>query len=86
MLDVRGAEGSWTWISNESYDEVNDISECNLQFLWNFLVNADSQVMDQSVYAVFGGALSRKVIMGSTKADIQLPGSWIFLFCASQTC
>ena len=40
-----------------------------------FLVNADSQVMDQSVYAVFGGALSRRVIMGSTKADIQLPGS-----------
>ncbi|PSR84751.1 Sucrose-phosphate synthase [Actinidia chinensis var. chinensis] len=33
----------------------------------------DSQVMDQSVYAVFGGALSRRVIMGSTKADIQLP-------------
>ncbi|PSS35697.1 Protein transport protein like [Actinidia chinensis var. chinensis] len=33
----------------------------------------DSQVMEQSVYAEFGGALSSRVIVGSTKADIQLP-------------
>ncbi|GFY81665.1 putative type 1 membrane protein [Actinidia rufa] len=36
-------------------------------------VHADSQVMEQSVYAEFGGALSSRVIEGSTKADIQLP-------------
>ncbi|XP_057486184.1 uncharacterized protein LOC130772309 isoform X2 [Actinidia eriantha] len=33
----------------------------------------DSQVMEQSVYAEFGGALSSRVIVGSTKANIQLP-------------